>query len=68
MNLPKAGDLQRCDPPPPAQPLPSLSHTVRSEGRGWDRAHALPGPPAKDGLPSPPLAGGPLGTLARPAP
>lgn len=65
MNLPKAGYLQRCDPPLPAQPLPSLSRTGRSEGRGWDRAHAGSGPLAT-GAP-PPLAGGALGTLARPA-
>lgn len=52
VNLPDAGYSQRCHPPPPAQPLPSLSHPARSEGRGWDRAHAGPGPLAKGPLPS----------------
>lgn len=52
VNLPKAGYLQRCDPPPPAQSLPSLSHSGRRDGAGTgptlaqDPSQRVPFPPA----------------------
>lgn len=66
VNLSKAGYSQRCCPPPPTQLLPS----PRAQASRRDRAGAghMPAPGPWQRAPTAPLAGGALGTPARPAP
>lgn len=53
VNLPKAGSLQRCSPPPPAQRLPPPLTRGQARGMGLARPGAGRRPLAKGSLPAP---------------